>query len=65
MSYDPVSELRSGGVAVDALSDRQREVLSELSQNEVKTIISIQKRVDAAGADDVEGHASVVGVGIF
>lgn len=64
MSFDPVAELRTGGVAVDALNDAQRGVLSELSQDEVRTLISIQRRVDDAGGD-VEGHASVWGVGVF
>jgi hypothetical protein len=65
MSFDAISTMRDEGILVDALSDPQRRVLAELSPEETATLISIQKRVDAAGISDVEGHVAVWGVGIF
>jgi hypothetical protein len=57
--------MRNQGIPVDSLSDRQRQVLAELSPEETATLVSIQKRVDAAALADVDGHMWVVGAGIF
>ncbi|HEY1617151.1 MAG TPA: aroma-sacti cluster domain-containing protein [Streptosporangiaceae bacterium] len=56
MSYDPVAALRSAGHPIDVLSDGQRNVLSNLSQEEVATLNSIKTRMDAAGGGEVEGQ---------
>jgi hypothetical protein len=64
MSFDPVATMRSAGIAVDQLSDAQRGVLTQLSPTETETLIAVQRRVDAAGVADVEGHI-LAGIGIF
>ena len=65
MSFDPLKAMLEAGIPVDQVSDSQRSVLASLSQDETETLISVQKRVDAAGASDVEGHGLVTGIGIF
>jgi hypothetical protein len=64
MSFDALEALRSAGNPVDQLSAAQRDVISTLSPAEVSVLNSVKSRIDAVG-DDVEGHANVVGVGIF
>jgi len=64
VSFDAINAMRSEGIAVDSLSATQQSVLGELSPEETATLISIQKRVDAASAGDVEGHL-LAGIGIF
>jgi hypothetical protein len=65
VSFDAVSVMRNEGIPVDSLSDQQRQVLAELSPEETATLVSIQRRVDAAAAADVDGPMWVVGAGIF
>ena len=62
--FDALAELRSGGNPVDQLSPAQQEVLKGLGPAEVATLNSVKARMDAAG-EDVEGHVSVWGVGVF
>ena len=64
MSFDPINAMRAEGLPVDSLTATQRAVLSELTAEETATLISIQRRVDVAGAADVEGHL-LAGIGIF
>jgi len=66
MTYDAVGALESAGLPVEALSDAQRAVVAGLSPDEVALVAKINRRVaEAGGGEDVEGHVSVVGVGIF
>ncbi len=64
MRFDPLEELRAAGQPVDALNLAQQEVLRGLSRAEAATLISVQARIAAVSAD-VEGHASVWGIGVF
>jgi hypothetical protein len=64
MSFDALEELRAAGQPIDQLSPAQQEVLRGLTRAEVATLNSVQSRIAAASAD-VEGHASVWGVGVF
>lgn len=64
MSFDALAELRAGGNPVDQLSLAQQDVLKGLSQAEVATLNSVKARIDEV-SDDVQGHASVWGVGVF
>lgn len=65
MSQDAISALKAGGIPVDALSPEQRSALTNLSQDEIKTLVSVHQRVRAAENPDVEGHAFEAGTGIF
>lgn len=49
---DQVERLRAAGVPVDRLSEAQRKVLSELSQEELETLIKFQERLGS----DVQGY---------
>lgn len=51
---DPIQALRDAGVPVDAIPEEQRAVLTELSDQEVKTLVDIHRRVEEAG--EVEGY---------
>lgn len=53
-SQDPIQALRDAGVPVDAIPEEQRAVLSDLSEQEVKTLLDIHRRVEDAG--EVEGY---------
>jgi len=55
MTYDALSELRRAGHPVDLLPEGQREVLSELNENEVALLNSIRARLEDAAAE-VEGQ---------
>jgi len=66
MSYDALQALQAAGMPIEALSDAQRSAVSSLSEEEVALVTRINRRVaEAGGGSDVEGHASVWGVGIF
>ena len=62
--FDALAELRAAGNPIEQLSPAQQDVLRGLSQAEVATLNSVKSRIDAVSGD-VEGHMSVVGVGIF
>ncbi|GIH80793.1 aroma-sacti cluster domain-containing protein [Planobispora longispora] len=59
MTFDALAELRRAGNLVDLLSDRQRAVLAQLTESEVRVLISVKERLDAASDSEVEGHVSV------
>jgi len=62
--FDALAELRAGGNPVDSLSPAQQDVLKGLGPAEVATLNSVKARVDAV-SEDVQGHVSVWGVGVF
>ncbi len=64
MAFDSLEALRLAGNPVDQLSIAQQGVLKDLTEAEVSTLNSVKARIDAV-SDDVEGHSSVVGIGIF
>ena len=51
---DPIQALRDAGVPVDAIPEEQRAALADLSDQEVKTLLDIHKRVEDAG--EVQGY---------
>jgi hypothetical protein len=58
-SNDTLNRLQGAGVELDKLSDAQRDVLTSLSPNEVDTMISIKRKLEATG--EVEGFAAKEG----
>jgi hypothetical protein len=59
MSFDALSALRTAGHPVDLLSERQRAVFAQLTEDEVAVLNSVKARVDAASDHDVEGHGVI------
>jgi hypothetical protein len=56
MSFDALAALRAAGNPVDLLPEEQREVLGQLTEEEVAVLNSIKLRLDAVSDNDVEGH---------
>jgi hypothetical protein len=56
MAFDALSALRTAGNPVDLLTEEQRAVLGQLSEEEVTVLNSIKERLDAAADYEVEGH---------
>jgi hypothetical protein len=52
---DPIQALRNAGVPVDNIPEEQRAALSELSEQEINTLLDIRRRVEDSG--EVEGYA--------
>ena len=51
---DPLQALRDAGVPVDDIPEEQRAALAELSDQEVKTLLDIRRRIEDAG--EVQGY---------
>jgi hypothetical protein len=56
MTFDALAALRAAGNPVDLLPEEQREVLGQLTEEEVTVLNSIKQRLDAASDNEVEGH---------
>lgn len=56
MAFDALSALRAAGNPVDLLTEEQRAVLGQLTEEEVSVLNSIKERLDAASDNEVEGH---------
>ena len=56
MTFDALAALRAAGNPVDLLPAEQREVLGQLTEEEVTVLNSIKRRLDAASDNEVEGH---------
>jgi hypothetical protein len=56
MAFDALSALRASGNPVDLLTEEQRAVLGQLTEEEVTVLNSIKERLDAASDNEVEGH---------
>jgi hypothetical protein len=52
---DTMNRLEAAGFPVSRIPNDQREVLSQLSEDEVRVLTSIKEKLDSAGPD-VEGH---------
>jgi hypothetical protein len=52
---DTMNRLEAAGFPVSRIPNEQRDVLSQLSEDEVRVLTSIKERLDSAGPD-VEGH---------
>ena len=64
MSFDALAELRAAGNPIEQLTPAQQDVLKNLTPAEVDTLNSVKARIDAV-SEDVQGHASIWGVGVF
>jgi hypothetical protein len=56
VAFDALAALRAAGNPVDLLTEEQRAVLGQLSEQEVIVLNSIKERLDAASDIEVEGH---------
>ena len=54
---DAVARLQAAGWPIDKLPEEQRQVLSDLSTQEVDTMIHVRERLMSAGGD-VEAYAA-------
>lgn len=61
---DPLDVLASHGFGVSALTDEQREVLRELSAEEVALLVDIKSRLDEVGPE-VQAHSEIAGGALF
>jgi hypothetical protein len=52
---DTLSQLEEAGFPTSRIPDEQKQVLSSLTDEEVRVLTSIKQRMDASSAD-VEGH---------
>lgn len=55
MAFDPIRRLAEARVPVHHFNDRQREILSSLTEWEVDVLCSVTARLDAS-ASEVEGQ---------
>lgn len=61
---DPLDVLASHGFGVSALTDEQRDVLRELSTEEVALLVDIKSRLDEVGPE-VQAHSEIAGGALF
>ena len=62
MTFDALSALRQGGNPVDLLTAEQRDVLAQLTEDEVTVLNSVQRRLNAVADAEVEGHSGIIKV---
>lgn len=60
MPFDAISALRRAGNPVDLLTTAQRDVLAQLTEDEVAVLNSVKQRLDAVSGAEVEGHSIVI-----
>jgi hypothetical protein len=58
VTFDALAALRQAGSPVDLLTPEQRNVLAQLSEEEVNVLNSVRERLDAVSDAEVEGHSS-------
>lgn len=59
MTFDALAALRDAGNPVELLTDQQQAVLAQLSEMEVRVLISVQEKLDAASDSEVEAHSNI------
>ena len=59
MTFDALAALRQGGNPVDLLTAEQRDVLEQLTEEEVAVLNSVKRRLDAVADAEVEGHSGI------
>jgi hypothetical protein len=57
MAFDALATLRQAGNLVDLLTEQQRNVLAQLTEEEVAVLNSVKERLDAVSDVEVEGHS--------
>lgn len=62
---DAVQRLQAAGWPIDKLPDAQRQVLAELSSQEVDTMIHVREKLTGAGGDVQAYRAAADSNGIF
>jgi hypothetical protein len=60
MAFDALATLRQAGNLVDLLTQEQRDVLAQLTEEEVTVLNSVKARLDAVSDADVEGHSLTI-----
>jgi hypothetical protein len=60
MPFDPLNALRQGGSPVDLLTPEQRQVLAQLTEEEVAVLNSVKRRLDAASDAEVVAQSAAV-----
>jgi hypothetical protein len=61
---DVLGALEAHGFGLADLSDEQRQVLRELSAEEVELLVGIKSRLDEAGPE-VQAHSEIAGGALF
>ncbi|MFD7750167.1 aroma-sacti cluster domain-containing protein [Streptomyces sp. NPDC059698] len=56
--------LYEAGFPVDLLTEEQREVLSELTPEELALLLDVKRRLDAVGPE-VQAHGEIAGGALF
>lgn len=60
MTFDALTALRMAGNPVDLLTEQQRDVLAQLTEEEVAVLNSVKERLDAVTDPEVEGHSATI-----
>ena len=60
MAFDALATLRQAGNLVDLLTPEQRDVLAQLTEEEVAVPNSVKERLDAVSDADVEGQSLTI-----
>ncbi|NML51052.1 hypothetical protein HHL19_21390 [Streptomyces sp. R302] len=61
---DMLDTLYRAGFAVDLLTEEQRQVLTELTPEELAVLLDVKNRLDALGPE-VEAHGEFAGGALF
>jgi hypothetical protein len=60
----PLAQLEAAGFPVHELGEDELAVLSDLTPEEVRLLLDIKRRLDAA-EPEVQAHVTVAGAGLF
>lgn len=60
----PLEVLATNGFAVDRLTPQQRQVLSDLTDEELDLLVGIKNRLDEVGPE-VVAHSEIAGAALF
>lgn len=60
MAFDALGALRAAGNPVDLLTAEQRDVLAQLTEEEVAVLNSVKARLDAVSDAEVEAHSITI-----
>jgi hypothetical protein len=60
MAFDALATLRQAGNLVDLLTAEQRNVLAQLTEEEVAVLNSVKERLDAVSDVEVEGQSLTI-----